>query len=476
LGLLAGLDDEKAHDGRCNAQAQLATLLCGSSSSGFIQNVSWCRPSRRFIILSSLIFCHRAYDPSITGDFCCSPFLRFKMFPRLPTALLAGIPAVLFAPAAQAEDLESVLAGQTNLTIFQGLVKNHTDIFANLPKGVTVAAPNDFAFMKLGNWGTYNESMIEATLKYHILKKTIDMPSIVKGDSIWASTLLTDEKFSTVKDGQRLILTKQPGGEVVFTSGFATRGTVVVEDKSFDNGLVQIIDSVMRVPESLESTARSAYTDLTAFVGALYATDLMAELAKEKDVTIFAPRNAAFQQLAGALESMDKEKLKRILRYHIVPGSLSHVWELKNASTLATADNGNQVAITRHTNFVFVNSAEIIQTDILISNGLVHMIDNVLNPDENDARPDVTLTTAQPPVFTLVGETATGTTVPTPFASDLPCTASCPVPTGTAAPTGTRSGPGASSSNVGVALARCTGVAGAGIGLGLAVGAVMVGL
>ena len=346
-----------------------------------------------------------------------------------------------------------------------------------MPQGITIAAPNDNAFRKLGNWETYNESMVVATLKYHILKQTIDMPSIKKGDSIYASTSLTDDKFSTVTGGQRLILTKQPGGEVVFTSGFATRGTVLVEDLKFDNGLVQVIDSVMRVPETLESTARSAYNDLTAFVGALYATDLITELVRQKDVTIFAPRTAAFQRLAGTLESMDKEKLKRILRYHIVPGNLTHVWELKNASSLASADNGNKLTITRHSNSIFINAAEIIQADILISNGLVHLIDNVLSPDLSDSRPDVSLTTAQPPVFTPTGATAVGTTVPTPFASNLPCTVSCPVTQPTAAPTatgtGAGSGQGAKSSNAGVAPARCTGLTGAGVGIGLAVGAMM---
>ncbi|KAK4153979.1 FAS1 domain-containing protein [Chaetomidium leptoderma] len=396
----------------------------------------------------------------------------------LPTALLAVLSTIILSPVAvHAVDLETVLAGQANLTTFRGLIKNHTDIFANLPKGVTVAVPNDNAFRKLGNWEAYNESTVAATLKYHILTETIDMPSIEKGDSVWASTTLTGEKFSNVTGGQRLILTKQPGGEVVFTSGFATRGTVLVEDLPFDNGLVQVIDSVMRVPETLESTARSAYTDLTAFVGALYATDLMSEVVKHKDLTIFAPRNTAFQQLAGALENMDKEKLKRVLHYHIVPGQLAHVWELKNASALGTAEKGKKVSVTRHTNFIYINSAEIIQADILVANGLVHMIDNVLNPDLAGARPDVTLTTAQAPVFTPVGATATGTTVPTPFASDLPCTASCPVAPPAAKPTGSGGGAGdAPSSNAGVAPARCTGLAGAGVGIGLIVGAIMVAL
>ncbi|KAL2186370.1 Fasciclin-domain-containing protein [Thermothelomyces heterothallicus CBS 203.75] len=359
---------------------------------------------------------------------------------RHPTAVLALISSLLLSPAVQAASLESVLADQANLTMFRGLVKN----------------------------------TIQATLKYHILKGTIDMPSIVKGDSIWAATTLTDRNYSTVTGGQHLILTKQPGGEVVLTSGFATRGTVVVEDLQFDSGLVQIIDSVMHVPETLESTARNAYKDLAAFVGALYATDLYDEVAGWEDVTIFVPRNAAFQQLAGTFAAMDRQDLRRVLRYHVVPGRLSHVWELRNASALASADGGTEVAITRQANSIFVNSAEIIQPDILLANGVAHLIDNVLDPGQPDARPDFSLTTQQPPVFTPLGTaTATGANVPTPFVSNLPCTPSCVGGTrATAAPTGSG---GADSSNAGGALPRCTGLAGAGLGIGLVVGAIMAG-
>ncbi|KAK4112603.1 Fasciclin-domain-containing protein [Canariomyces notabilis] len=370
--------------------------------------------------------------------------------PSIAPALLSLTVICAFLPAPSfvgAVDLETVLAGQANLTTFSGLVKNHSAIFANLPDEVTIIAPNDNAFRKLGDWPSFNESTVEATLKYHILTKYLSMTSVVKGDSIWASTTLNDSDFSTVKGGQRLILTKQPGGEVVLTSGFATRGTVVVEDLAFDKGLVQVIDSVMRVPEPLESTARNAYTDLTAFLGALYVSGLMSEVAREEEVTIFAPHNAAFQQLSGVFEGMDAEKLKRILRYHLVPGNVSHIWELKNASSLTTAESG-QLLITRHNNYVYVNAAEIIQTDILLSNGLVHMIDNVLNPDLEAALPNLN-TTAQPPAFTLMGATATGTSVPTPFTSNLPCTASCPVTSTQPTSAGTATVSGSAASSVG---------------------------
>jgi transforming growth factor-beta-induced protein len=331
-----------------------------------------------------------------------------------------------------------------------------------------VLAPNDYAFQKLGpDWDTWDDEHIKTTLQYHLLKGQSKMLSISKGDSDWTSTHLTDAKYTNVTNGQRILFTKMPGGEVACTSGFATRGTVIVEDLAFDDGLVQVVDSVMRVPEDIDSTARNAYADLTS----LYATGLMRELAELKDVTVFAPRNAAFQQLAGTLEEMDTELLKRVLRYHIIPGHVVHAWELENDTELASAsdddEGGSKITVTRHANSVFANSAGIVQPDILIANGVVHLLDNVLNPDMPGARPDTSLTTIQPPVFSATGATATGTAVPTPFATYLPCTEGCAV---AAVPTSAPEGGEGSrpAGNGGVAGAR-PGIVGTGVAVGMAV-------
>ncbi|KAK4172305.1 FAS1 domain-containing protein [Triangularia setosa] len=414
----------------------------------------------------------------------------FRSASRLPTAFLAIISALGCVPAAvRAADLDSVLAGQTNLTTFRELVKDYPDIFAQLPSGVTVAVPNDNAFDKLGNFDEWrdNKTHVEAVLKYHVMPKVVSMPSIIKGDSIWAPTLLTDPKFSPINGGQRLILTKQPGGEVVLTSGFANRGTVIVEDIEWDKGLVQVIDSVMRIPEGLESTARNAYHDMTAFLGALFAADLYDELVfPTKDITIFAPTNAAFQKIAGTLSVLPKEELKSILRYHIIPGSVSQIWELKNTSSLATAEKSQSIRILRHTNFIFANSAQVLQTDILIANGAVHLIDNVLNPKSNVTTPDVEAT-EQKVVFSVTGtQTVTGTGQPTPFTEHLPCTVSCPVTVtevvrtetaGVVQPTRSvlQGGVGGPTSTNGGAP-KCTGVVGVGLGVVMGAAGAWVGL
>ncbi len=62
--------------------------------------------------------------------------------------------------------------------------------------------------------------------------------------------------------------------------------------------------------------------------------------------------------------------------------------------------------VTRNANSIFINAAEIVQSGILVANGLVHILDNVLKPAVNGSRPDVTRT-AQLPIF---GATGTGTT------------------------------------------------------------------
>src|SRR5262245_50028048 len=118
------------------------------------------------------------------------------------------------------------------------------------------------------------------------------MASITRGDTIIEHTQLTSSAVSNVTGGQIMMFTKQPADDVVITTGAATRGTVVHPDVSFNGGLLQVVDSLVSVPEGLESITRGAYTDLEAFLGALYAADLVSEFTETPNITIFAPNNA----------------------------------------------------------------------------------------------------------------------------------------------------------------------------------------
>lgn len=118
-------------------------------------------------------------------------------------------------------------------------------------------------------------------------------------------------------------------------------------------------------------------------VAAVTAADLVDTLKSEGPFTVFAPTDEAFGKLPeGTVESLlkpeNKEKLQAILLYHVVPGNVmaADVVKLSSAKTA----NDMQLAIIVDGKTVKVNDAQVIQTDIKTSNGVIHVIDTVLIP------------------------------------------------------------------------------------------------
>ncbi|KAB5528949.1 FAS1 domain-containing protein [Coniochaeta sp. 2T2.1] len=324
-----------------------------------------------------------------------------------------------------------------DLSTYKDLLKQYPDIMLKLPNtaGVTIVAPDNDAFKNYQGFDPKNQTMVTNMLLYHILQGTVSTEAFPEGPATFASTLLTDPAYTNVTGGQKVLINKQPGDVVVFTSGAGSRATLIDGDIPFRGGLIQTVDTLMVPPSRLEPTARVAYKDLTAFLAALYAADLIPLFADAADVTIFAPRDSAFQLLAGTLTGLPKESLARILRYHIVPGTVLLSPDLKNGTNLTTAaldtsGGGSPVLshVVRAGNNAYVDRSQLVQPDILIANGVVHIVDGVLNPDAPGVQPDPAVGT-QPPVFPQTGATSTGSRVATPFLTALPCTVSCPVPT-----------------------------------------------
>ena len=116
---------------------------------------------------------------------------------------------------------------------------------------------------------------------------------------------------------------------------------------------------------------------------ALQAAGLIETLKGPGPFTVFAPTDEAFAKLpAGTLNTLlepaNKEKLVSILTYHVVSGKVlaGQVVKMNSAKTL----NGESVSITANGGTVMVNNAKVIKTDIICSNGVIHVIDSVLMP------------------------------------------------------------------------------------------------
>ena len=116
-------------------------------------------------------------------------------------------------------------------------------------------------------------------------------------------------------------------------------------------------------------------------VKAVQEAGLVDTLSKEGPFTVFAPTDEAFSKLpSGTLENLlqDKEKLTEILTYHVVADKVmsNQVEQLKNAKTV----NGKDISIET-TEVVKIDNANVIKTDIECSNGVIHVIDEVLIPN-----------------------------------------------------------------------------------------------
>lgn len=113
---------------------------------------------------------------------------------------------------------------------------------------------------------------------------------------------------------------------------------------------------------------------------ALTEAGLIETLKGDGPFTVFAPTDEAFAKIPqDTLNAIlaDKEQLTAILTYHVVAGNVlaADVVKLDSATSL----QGGEIAVST-TDGVKVNDANVVKTDIMTSNGVIHVIDTVLLP------------------------------------------------------------------------------------------------
>ena len=132
------------------------------------------------------------------------------------------------------------------------------------------------------------------------------------------------------------------------------------------------------------AVAAGSFKTLAAALQAAGLVDSLVDTLKGKGpFTVFAPTDEAFAKLPpGTVEDLlkpeNKEKLVAILTYHVVPGKdlASQVTKMSSIKTV----NGQSIAISVNGGTVMVDNAKVTKTDILCSNGVIHVIDSVILP------------------------------------------------------------------------------------------------
>jgi len=128
--------------------------------------------------------------------------------------------------------------------------------------------------------------------------------------------------------------------------------------------------------------------NLSTLVAAIEAAELVDVLKGDGPFTVFAPTNAAFEALPdGTLESLlmpeNRDQLVEILTYHVVPGEVMS-GDLSDGMMAETVE-GSEVTISLGDYGARVNGANVEAADIEASNGVVHVIDAVILPPEDNS-------------------------------------------------------------------------------------------
>lgn len=283
-----------------------------------------------------------------------------------------------FGSYAQTNVYDDVIATSANHTSLKAAL-DQEGLDVALQNGMatyTVFAPDNAAFNDLATAlntdinGLLALPNLSDILLYHVLGVTVDAAGVTNGAIVDA--LNTD---NTIK------LTKTSMGAV-----YANQAMVNGADLTTDNGIVHSVDAVILPYETVVDIAiDNGFTSLTT---AVVTAELLPALTDPlATFTVFAPDNAAFDDLAAALSTdinglLALPNLADILLYHVL-GTEVDAAAVTNGAIVDPLNTSNTVKMTKTSmGDVYANQAQVSIADITADNGIVHAIDAVILPYE----------------------------------------------------------------------------------------------
>jgi len=293
----------------------------------------------------------------------------------LSLVLLMGIPTF-----AADQDIVEIAVGNSDFSILVAALQKADLVGALQGDGpFTVFAPTNAAFEKLlASLGITADQLLN-----HPQLKEVLLYHVVSGQVL--STSLTNGMMPATLSGETVKVDLSSGVKI-------NASTVTTADVMATNGVIHIIDTVL-VPSTFVLSAEPeapatvvdialSNSDFSMLVSLLQKADLVGALQGEGPFTVFAPTNAAFEELLAALnitasDLMNQPDLAKVLLYHVVSGKVmsTDLSDGLNAPTL----NGENLMFDLDAG-VKVNKSNVISADIEAGNGVVHVIDSVLVP------------------------------------------------------------------------------------------------
>ena len=279
-----------------------------------------------------------------------------------------------------------VVSGSNFTTLESAVIKANLQATLSGAGPFTVFAPDDAAFAASGITTAVLNSLtapqVQNILLYHTIGSKILAANVPAGPNAKVITASGDSVF----------VTKNATG--VYVNGIK----VNTADISADNGVIHTIGKVLIpaagniVETAVASRLDSLVKAVTRATNAPGGDPTLASTLSSARLTVFAPTNAAFTQLLSALslskiDDIPVATLLAVLRYHVVGGrafssdlSNGNLAMLAGGNTVINLTNGTAGGPTITGNGNGANKSNIITTNIVCRNGVVHLIDRVLIP------------------------------------------------------------------------------------------------
>jgi len=230
------------------------------------------------------------------------------------------------------------------------------------PGPLTVFAPTDEAFAEIPaetlNALLQDKEKLTSVLTYHVVAGNLLGAQVVRKNSI--ITLQGGAMSVDVSDGIKV-----------------DDANIIETDIRTSNGRIHVIDKVL-MPKNIVETAVGAGI-FNTLVTAVQEAGLVDVLSGPGPFTVFAPTDAAFAKVPASMLNdllADKEQLAQVLTYHVAPGKLmaEDVVAMDKIKTV----QGSEISVNYDCSGVMVDNALVVNTDIVTSNGVIHVIDAVI--------------------------------------------------------------------------------------------------
>ncbi len=266
----------------------------------------------------------------------------------------------ILAEAVVAADLATTLSGPGPFTVFAPT----NDAFAALLTELGLTKAQLLA----------DKPLLTAVLKYHVLSGTVRKAAVPLGAAI------------TPLDGG-IFKVDSVGADLVITDGRNRTSKIVVTDVAASNGVIHAIDKVLLpADKNIVQTAVASAPEFSILVEAVTAAGLVNTLSGPGPFTVFAPTDAAFAALLVELGVTKAQLLAntalldKVLKYHVVPSRVLKAG-VPVGTPITTVEGETfsvnaSLAITDQRG----RTANIVATDVLTSNGVIHVIDKVILP------------------------------------------------------------------------------------------------